>query len=86
MYKTAFYIYLNMLCYLCMKQELINKSNIYLRIKNIATESILTSSSELALLNMNSSNVVFQHFINNDAEEMRIFLQILCFLHYYYFS
>ena len=38
--------------------------------KDIAINSIFTSLSESALSDINSNNIVFQYFVDNDEEEM----------------
>ena len=68
-----------------MSQEITDGSETYSRLKNIVIETISSSSSKSSLSNAHS-RVFFDHFVDDDVDEVVTFERFLNFLHNHYFS
>ena len=84
-YKLSFSIAIEHYCYLRMSQRTTKDSKTYTQLKKTITKVISSSDSEFALFETNSSHIVFNHFVDDDIEEIDIFQNLIEFLHVHYF-
>lgn len=68
-----------------MSQKLIEKSEIYIKLKIITTRKIFKLNSKSSL-NAVFIKTMFIHFINDDVNEVNTFKVLMNFLHNHYFS
>ena len=83
-YKLIFSEYNDHYCYLRMRQRITENSETYFKFKNIVIDSIFSFNSESSLLNA-MKHIFFDHFVDDDCDELNTVKKLLNFFHHHYF-
>ena len=83
-YKLIFSEYNDHYCYLRIKQKITKNSETYFKLKNIVIDSIFSFNLKSSLLNA-MKHIFFNHFVDDDCDELNTVKRLLNFFHHHYF-